>query len=162
MRRAPCRRSGALAAAGITSVAVCLLHSYANPQHEQAIQRIARERFPQLRISLSSEIVREFREFERSSTTAINAYVKKPMETHLDGLAARLRDRGLACTPYIMRGNGGIISFDMGKQFRSRSPIRTGCRHHWGCDAGKGRGFPDIITFDIGRHQLGHLPDRQG
>ena len=84
------RALGTLAAAGITSVAVCLLHSYANPQHEQAIQKIARERFPQLRISLSSDIVREFREFERSSTTAINAYVKKPMEAHLDGLAARI------------------------------------------------------------------------
>jgi N-methylhydantoinase A len=141
----------ALAAAGITSVAVCLLHSYANPQHEQAIQKIAGERFPQLRISLSSDIVREFREFERSSTTAINAYVKKPMEAHLDGLAARLRERGLTCTPYIMRGNGGIISFDMGKQF----PVAI---THSGPVAGiigaamlaKAAGFPDIITFDMG------------
>lgn len=136
---------------GITSVAVCLLHSYANPAHEKKIKQIAEQKFPAIRISLSSDIVREFREFERTSTTAINAYVKKPMETHLDGLAKALRAKGLPCAPYIMRGNGGIMSFEMGKQF----PVAI---THSGPVAGivgaamlaKSAGFPNIITFDMG------------
>ncbi|CUX65609.1 Hydantoin utilization protein [Agrobacterium tumefaciens str. Kerr 14] len=136
---------------GIRSVAVCLMHSYINPEHERLVKAIAQAEFPDLSISLSSEIVREFREYERSSTTAINAYVLRSMRDHLDDLAGALKSRGVPGTPYIMRGNGGIMSFDKGKKI----PVAI---THSGPVAGivgatllaKSAGFPNIITFDMG------------
>ncbi|WP_374618757.1 hydantoinase/oxoprolinase family protein [Devosia sp.] len=136
---------------GIRSVAVCLLHAYVNPAHERQIKAIAESEFPDLSISLSSDIVREFREYERSSTTAINAYVLRSMRDHLDDLAGALKSRGVPSTPYIMRGNGGIMSFNKGKQI----PVAI---THSGPVAGivgatllaKAAGFPNIITFDMG------------
>lgn len=136
---------------GIRSVAVCLLHAYVNPDHERRIKAIAKSEYPDLSISLSSDIVREFREYERSSTTAINAYVLRSMRDHLDDLAGTLKRRGVPSTPYIMRGNGGIMSFDKGKQI----PVAI---THSGPVAGivgatllaKSAGFPNIITFDMG------------
>lgn len=140
-----------LARNGVTSVGVCLLHAYVNPAHEEQIRRIAAERFPELTLSLSSEIVREFREYERSSTTAINAYVRRSMGDHLDDLGEKLKERGVPATPYIMRGNGGIMSFERGKHL----PVAI---THSGPVAGivganllaRAAGFENIITFDMG------------
>lgn len=142
---------GQLRAEGINSVAVCLLHAYINPQHEQRIKELAAEHFPELSVSLSSDIVREFREYERSSTTAINAYVLRSMRDHLDDLSGSLKARGVPGTPYIMRGNGGIMSFERGKEI----PVAI---THSGPVAGivgatllsKTAGFKNIITFDMG------------
>src|SRR5690606_26766169 len=64
-------------AAGVKSLAVCLLHAYANPAHETRIAQLAAEICPEIDISLSSDVVREFREFERTSTTCVNAFIKK-------------------------------------------------------------------------------------
>ncbi len=140
-----------LRGAGIRSVAVCLMHAYINPEHEQRVKAIAGSEFPELSISLSSEIVREYREYERSSTTAINAYVLQSVRDHLDDLADKLKSRGAPSTPYIMRGNGGIMSFNKGKSI----PVAI---THSGPVAGivgatllaKSAGFPNIITFDMG------------
>ncbi|MCB9993515.1 MAG: hydantoinase/oxoprolinase family protein [Hyphomicrobiaceae bacterium] len=137
--------------AGIRSVAVCLMHAYINPEHEQRVKAIAASDFPELSISLSSEIVREYREYERSSTTAINAYVLQSVRDHLDDLADKLKSRGVPSTPYIMRGNGGIMSFNKGKSI----PVAI---THSGPVAGivgatllaKSAGFANIITFDMG------------
>jgi N-methylhydantoinase A len=142
---------GQLRSAGINSVAVCLLHAYVNPLHEQRIKEIAAQHFPSISISLSSDIVREFREYERSSTTAINAYVLRSMHDHLDDLARSLKSRGIPSTPYIMRGNGGIMSFERGKEI----PVAI---THSGPVAGivgatmlaKSAGIKNIITFDMG------------
>ncbi|UXR92861.1 hydantoinase/oxoprolinase family protein [Agrobacterium tumefaciens] len=140
-----------LEAAGIRSVAVCLLHSYLNPVHEQRVKQIAAENYPELAVSISSEIVREFREYERSSTTAINAYVMRSMRDHLDDLSAALSRRGIPGQPYIMRGNGGIMSFTRGKDV----PVAI---THSGPVAGivgarllaSRAGFENIVTFDMG------------
>ncbi len=102
---------GRLAEMGARSIAVCLLHSYANPVHEQRIAAIARADYPTLTISLSSEVAREFREYERTSTTAINAFVVMPIVEHLNGLARSLTDIGVLPAPYIIRSNGGVMSF---------------------------------------------------
>lgn len=141
----------AISETGIKTVAVCLFHAYANTSHELAIKRLASEHYPELTITLSCEIVREFREFERSSTTCINAYVLGPMDKHLTTLAGELAGSGLSGIPYIMRGNGGIMSFDRGKKF----PV--GITHSGpvagiiGAAAlGRAAGFSDIITFDMG------------
>lgn len=140
-----------LQASGIRSVAVCLLHSYINPAHEQRVKQLAAEEFPDLAVSISSEIVREFREYERSSTTAINAYVMRSMCDHLDDLAGALAKRGIPGQPYIMRGNGGIMSFTRGKDV----PVAI---THSGPVAGivgarllaSRAGFDNIVTFDMG------------
>jgi N-methylhydantoinase A len=140
-----------LQASGIRSVAVCLLHSYINPAHERRLKELATDQFPELAISISSEIVREFREYERSSTTAINAYVMRSMRDHLDDLAGTLARRGVPGQPYIMRGNGGIMSFNSGKEI----PVAI---THSGPVAGivgarllaSRAGFENIVTFDMG------------
>jgi N-methylhydantoinase A len=145
------RTLGDLQAAGIRTVAVCLLHSYINPAHERELKEFAQREFPDLAISVSSEIVREFREYERASTTAINAYVMRSMRDHLDDLAATLMRRGIPGQPYIMRGNGGIMSFARGKEM----PVAI---THSGPVAGivgarllaSRAGFEDIVTFDMG------------
>ena len=102
----------ALRGAGVGSIAVCLLHAYANPVHERRIAAIAAECCPELDVSLSSEVVREFREYERTSTTCVNAFIKAPIARHLRSLGGALRARGVPAIPAIMQGNGGVCRFE--------------------------------------------------
>jgi N-methylhydantoinase A len=99
-----------LRALGITSVAVCLLHAYANPVHEEAAGRVLREAFPDLFVTLSHEILREFREYERTSTTVLNAYVGPRVAHYLRTLRGHLEDHGFDGAIHIMRSNGGSMS----------------------------------------------------
>ncbi|MDB5964741.1 MAG: N-methylhydantoinase A/acetone carboxylase, beta subunit [Polaromonas sp.] len=99
-----------LVKAGIESIAVCFLHSYANPVHEVAAGRVLREAFPDLFVTLSHEILREFREYERTSTTVLNAYVGPRVQRYLYTLESHLRDRGFEGAIHIMRSNGGSMS----------------------------------------------------
>jgi N-methylhydantoinase A len=99
-----------LVSSGIESVAVCFLHSYANPVHEAAAGRILREAFPDLFVTLSHEILREFREYERTSTTVLNAYVGPRVQRYLYTLESDLRGRGFGGGIHIMRSNGGSMS----------------------------------------------------
>jgi len=96
--------------AGVASVAVCLLHSYADPGHEQRIGDILGRVCPDLFISLSHDILREYREYERTSTTALNAYVGPRVRSYLDKLEGFLTGRDFAGTIQIMRSNGGTMS----------------------------------------------------
>lgn len=100
-----------LADQGVASVAVCLLHAYANPVHEQRIGEIAKAEFPSLEVSLSSDVSREFREYERTSTTCVSAFIKGPLRRHLDSLSAALKTEGVLVKPTMMQGNGGISTF---------------------------------------------------
>lgn len=136
---------------GIGTVAICLLNSYVNPIHERRIAEIARAEFPSLQLSVSSEILREFREYERTSTTVANAFVLQPINKHLDQLEEALISAGLTTTPYIMRSNGGVMSFaaakakpvalthsgPMGGIIGSAHIARESC-------------VGDVITFDMG------------
>ncbi len=136
---------------GIKTVAVCLFHSYANTAHERAVKQLAAKHCPELKITLSCDIVREFREFERSSTTCINAYVLGPMDRHLTDLADRLAAADVSGIPYIMRGNGGIMSFDRAKTFPVSITHSGPVAGIIGAAAlGKAAGLSDIITFDMG------------
>ena len=99
-----------LRAQGITSMAVCFLHSYANPAHELAAGGILRDACPGLFVTLSHEILREFREYERTSTTVLNAYVGPRMADYLKTLRNHLGDNGFKGTIHIMRSNGGSMS----------------------------------------------------
>src|SRR5207244_11325398 len=99
-----CRRDG------IEAVAVCLLHSYAHPAHEQAVRDALRAGLPGVPLTISSEITREWREYERSSTAVLNAYVQPRVERYLDGLDERLRAERLAGPVRIVQSNGGASS----------------------------------------------------
>ncbi|HVL73126.1 MAG TPA: hydantoinase/oxoprolinase family protein, partial [Beijerinckiaceae bacterium] len=141
----------ALRDAGCTSVAVCLLHAYANPAHERRIAELAARECPELDVSLSSAIVREFREYERVSTTSLNAYVKRPLGRHLASLADALAARGVSAAPFIMRGNGGISTFEVAAQ----TPV--GITHSGpmggilgGTAVAAACGITDVITLDMG------------
>ena len=90
---------------GVESVAVCLLHSYRFPAHEEQLGEILREELPGVAVSLSSEILREQREYERSATTVVNAYVRPLMERYVGGIRSgldarrRSRRRSRSCSP---------------------------------------------------------------
>ncbi|MBP8294555.1 MAG: hydantoinase/oxoprolinase family protein [Burkholderiales bacterium] len=140
-----------LAAAGVQSIAVCLLHAYANPAHERRIAELAAEVCPQVDVSLSSEVVREFREFERTSTTCVNAFIRGPITRHLRGLQEALAGQGVPAKPFIMRGNGGISTFDSA----TRAPTAITHSGVMGGIIGANAlaascGIANLITLDMG------------
>ncbi len=109
-----------LRALRIESVAVCLMHAYANPSHETRIRDILIEEMPGLYVSLSSEVSPEIREYERSSTVVANAYVQPLMASYLDRLEQELRKRGFRCPLYFMTSGGGLTTLRTAARF----PIR--------------------------------------
>lgn len=94
--------------AGIESLAICLLHSYVNPAHEQEIRDIVTRAFPQLSITLSSEIAPVVREYERISTTVANAYIKPLASRYLHELQRRMQELGIGVDVLMMLSNGGL------------------------------------------------------
>ena len=94
---------------GVEAVAVCLLHSYANPEHEVTVGRALREALPGVVVSLSHEILPEFKEFERMSTTVINSYVSPVIGTYVTNLKRGIVDAGINSDLYIMQSNGGTM-----------------------------------------------------
>ena len=106
----------ALKAAGVESIAVCLLHAYANAAHEQRLGELLRGQFPQAYVSLSHEILREFREYERTSTTVLNSYVGPLVSRYLVALEKMLADGGFNGTFRVMQSNGGVMSADTAKK----------------------------------------------
>lgn len=106
--------------AGIEALAVCLLHSFRNPAHEQLVKQIATDYFPRLTCSLSCEVMPEIREYERTSTTVANVYVKPLARQYLNKLNTDLRALGVPRDMFIMLSNGGITSCDVAGEY----PIR--------------------------------------
>jgi N-methylhydantoinase A len=94
------------------SVAICLLHSYANPAHELQVADRLRELLPEVLVTASAEITREWREYERTSTAVLNAYVQPVAASYLRQLESSLRAEGIAAPLDIMKSNGGTSSFD--------------------------------------------------
>ena len=132
-------------AAGAETLAVCLLFSFANPVHEQLIGERGRARG--LAVSLSSEILPEFREFERTSTTVLNAYVAPLMVEYVDRL-----ERGLGRRPlWIMQSSGGILTAAAAKQQAVRTLLSGPAAGALGAlDVASRAGFPRVIGFDMG------------
>lgn len=95
---------------GIESLAVCLLNSYVNPTHEQIIKRIAAEKYPNLSVSISSELIPVIKEYERTSEAVINAYVKPVVAKYMYALQETLTDLGVRTPLLIMRSSGGMMS----------------------------------------------------
>lgn len=94
---------------GAESVAVCLMHSYANPKHEIEIGQTLQEHLPDLPVSLSHQILPEFKEFERMSTTVINSYVSPVIGTYVNQLTNNIVEAGISSNLYIMQSNGGTM-----------------------------------------------------
>ena len=97
-------------AEGIEAVAVCLIHSYVNPEHELELRKLLRAEFPDLSITLSHEIAREWREYERASTAVMNAYIAPRVERYLVTLERELGKLEVSSPLYVMQSNGGITS----------------------------------------------------
>ena len=95
---------------GIMAIGVCLLFAYANPGHEQQIGEIVAELYPEAIVSLSHEILGEFKEYERMSTTLVNAYVMPIVKRYLDDLQKRMGGMGIPSELHIMQSNGGVMT----------------------------------------------------
>jgi N-methylhydantoinase A len=141
----------AVIASGAESVAVCLLNSYANPDHERAVAAALRARAPDLDVSVSAEILPRIGEFERTSTTAINAYVQPTVRRYIGSLAGLLGKNGIAGPLLIMQSGGGL----MGAARAAREPVNMiesgpaagvlAARHFIA-----GMGLKNAVTFDMG------------
>lgn len=130
-----------------SSFAVCLLHSYANPEHEERVGEILRESFPGKPITLSSQILSEYREYERATTATVNAFVAPIMDEHLKDLEKRTAPGRLR----VMQSNGGSISAGVAR----KEPVRTVLSGPAGgvvgaYDFASMCGYDRIITFDMG------------
>ena len=95
--------------AGVTSLAICLLHSYRNPAHERLLVSVLHERAPELYLAASYEVTPEFREYERAMTTALTAFVGPIVAGYVQALVARLSERRFAGALQVMQSNGGIL-----------------------------------------------------
>ena len=138
-------------AAGVEAVAIGFLHSYRNPDHEQRAAAILRRYLPAVFISLSSDVLPEFREYERISTTVMNAYLMPRMAGYLDRFMQRSRIAGVAAKPYTIHSNGGLMSTETAREYPVRTCLSGPAAGVVGAAlVGKAAGFPNIITFDVG------------
>ncbi|XBS69327.1 hydantoinase/oxoprolinase family protein [Acerihabitans sp. KWT182] len=145
---------------GIRAIAVCCLFSYLEPRHEQRIKEILAEEIPGAFISVSHEVNPEFREYERFSTTVVNAYLGPIMQRYLQRLEPRLEAIGITAHPHLTQSNGGVISADTAQQFPARTVLSGPAAGVMGATTiGTLSGFNNIITFDMGGNLNGRLAD---
>ncbi len=145
------RAIAAIKESGACSVAVALLHSYANASHEQAIGERLRQRSPELDVTLSSDVSPKHREYERTSTTVANAYVKPIVGRYLQSLSGSLAERRLASDIYIMQSNGGLVSPELAREYPVRIVESGPAAGVLMCAAaGAVEGFRRVLTFDMG------------
>lgn len=135
----------------VETVAISFLHSYINPEHEQKAAAIARTEFTFDSVSASCEVQPEVREYERSITTAANAYIQKKVRLYIDGLGNGLKKRGFDVPLRIMQSNGGFAGPDVSAAFPVRL-VESGpaagtiaAIHH-----GRRAGYDRLVSFDMG------------
>ena len=138
-------------AEGVRSVAICLIHAYADPRHERAVAAIVRERAPEMAVTLSSELLPEVREFERTSTTVTNAYVLPVMDQYLGRLEDELAALGSDAPILVMQSNGGVMTSAEGRR-RPVHVIESGPAAGVIAAAALARriGRPNAISIDMG------------
>lgn len=137
--------------AGVQSVAVCFLHSYANPAHERRVKELVERHLPSATVCTSFDVLAEWREYERFSTTMLNAGLMPVMARYLRALERRVAEMAIPVSPHIMQSSGGIMS----SQSAAERPVNTlfsgpsagviGAVHVAGL-----AGLTDVITFDMG------------
>ncbi|HUP32217.1 MAG TPA: hydantoinase/oxoprolinase family protein [Gaiellaceae bacterium] len=140
-----------LRAHDVESVAVCLLHSYAYPEHERRVAAILERELPGATISLSSEILREQREYERSATTVVNAYVRPLMASYLRSIRSGLTELGITAPLQIMQSSGGVMTA-RDAEARPVFALESGPAAGVVAALGVARrvGFENVVSFDMG------------
>ena len=138
-------------AAGAQSLAVAFLHAYANPAHERAVAARAADVLPGVPVTLSSAVSPQYREYERTNTTVVNAYIAPRFQAYLDALAKGLGERGFGRQLYLMQNNGGIATAEMA----ARLPVRSLDSGPAGgailaAHIGRLTGHADLVAFDMG------------
>ncbi len=146
--RAAIRR---LAKQGVESVAICLLFSFVNPAHEKRLGELVAEELPDASISLSHEVLPRAPEFERTSTTVVNAYVGPKVSSYLDRLTSRLAEAGYTSDLLVMQSSGGVMTRD----YLRGSPVRVLSSGPaggvvGGAHIGRAKGAPDLLCVDMG------------
>nr|QDP27069.1 hydantoinase/oxoprolinase family protein [Bradyrhizobium cosmicum] len=141
----------AIRASGATSVAVCFLHAYRNPVHEiAAVERLQRE-LPDVSISRSSDVLPQIKEYERVSTTIVNAYVRPAVRHYLNNLDMRLKEAGLASGLFVILSHGGMAPVEEAARLAAGTVLSgpaggiSGCRR-----CADLLGIPDLVPFDMG------------
>ena len=136
---------------GVEAIAVCFLHAYAFPEHERKVGEVLKARLPGVYVSLSHEILREYREYERTSTTVVNSYIGPRMSGYVNGLAQRLKDIGFKGDLAIMQSNGGVMSPDVATQkpvtMMESGPVGGIIAS---AEIGQALGYENVISFDMG------------
>ncbi len=150
-REEVCKVVDELKAKNVTSYAVVFLHSYVNPSHEKLVKEVIQERHPEAYVSISSEVLPEYREYERTTTTALNSYIGPKVGVYANLFKQRIKDMGIQLTPYINQSNGGLMSIETTFQ----NPIRTALSGPAAGVSGANyicrlAGIKDVITFDMG------------
>ena len=141
----------ALKSEGVKAVAIGFLYGFVRPEHEEAAKHIITEEFPEAFICASHEVAPEFREYERISTTVVNAYLGPVMQGYIRRLADRLKELGLKAVPHLTQSNGGVIGFDMAARLPVRTVLSGPSTGVVAAQAiGAMIGIPSLITFDMG------------
>jgi N-methylhydantoinase A/oxoprolinase/acetone carboxylase beta subunit len=140
---------------GVEAIAICFLHSYRNPEHERRAAELVRTLYPDVQVSASFEILREYREYERTSTTVLDAYIRPIFASYVDRLEVELADRGFRGRFLIMRSGGGAMTAAQARM----SPTHTILSGPAGGIVGAARlatAFerPELLTFDAGGTSL--------
>jgi N-methylhydantoinase A len=135
----------------IRSAAICFLHSYVNPSHEERAEQILRKHAPNAVLSVSSSICPEFREYFRASTTVVNACVKPVVANYLEGIETQLKKQETKAELLIMQSNGGVLTFE---QAADRPVYMVESGPAAGVIAANfiagNLGFTDVVSFDMG------------
>jgi len=136
---------------GVRSVAVCFLHSYVNDAHERQVRQLIEAALPGVDVTLSSELVPEMREFERASTTSLNAYTLPLLREHTGSLRKHLAALGFKDDFYLMLSSGGILNSELASKIPVKA-IESGpaagaiaCTYY-----SSSMGYPNILSFDMG------------
>jgi N-methylhydantoinase A len=136
---------------GVRAIAICLLHAYANPAHEQAVVAEARRLWPDVAIVASHQITREWREYERTNTTVLSAYVQPIAESYLERLQRGLDAHGNRAPIYIMQSNCGVDSLAATKAIPITMVESGPASGFWGAaELGRVIGEPNVLALDIG------------
>ena len=157
----PFDRDGAVSVArqirneGVRAVVVCFLHSYTNPAHELAMEEVLHQEYPEVSVTLSHRLTREYREYERTSTAVIDAYIKPIMRTYLDRLGSELRNQGYGGQFLLTRSGGGAMTATAAKE----EPVHSVMSGPAGGAIGAAylaelTGYRNLITLDMGGTSL--------
>jgi N-methylhydantoinase A len=132
-----------LCSSGIEALTISLMHAYANPEHERALRDIVAKRFPDIPVSLSSDILPEFREYDRAITTVMNDYVRPIMKRYLTRIEDRLKGEDVRARLHIVRSDGGLMS----AASASERPVHTVLSGPAGGVTSTARGAPEPFNF---------------